>query len=96
MIPQPKLFASNPPAVFVNSQCWKGLVLTLNAENTYSAETAQSMPEPAKQLQDQPQDALLAYESASLLKGQHEILIHHNGEVYRLRLTKNNKLILHK
>lgn len=31
-----------------------------------------------------------------LLRGQREILIEHEGEVYRLRLTRRNKLILQK
>ena len=35
-------------------------------------------------------------DSLSLLQGEKEILIHHGGEVYRLRLTKNGKLILQK
>lgn len=35
-------------------------------------------------------------DSSSLLQGEKEILIHHGGEVYRLRLTKNGKLILQK
>ncbi|MBI3431828.1 MAG: hemin uptake protein HemP [Hydrogenophilales bacterium] len=34
---------------------------------------------------------------ASLLfQGSQEILINHHGEIYRLRLTRNNKLILTK
>ena len=32
----------------------------------------------------------------SLFQGRHEILICHNGEHYRLRITKNAKLILTK
>ncbi len=35
-------------------------------------------------------------DSSSLLQGGKEILIHHGDEVYRLRLTKNGKLILQK
>lgn len=35
-------------------------------------------------------------DSVSLLQGDKEILIRHAGEVYRLRLTKNDKLILQK
>lgn len=35
-------------------------------------------------------------DSSSLLQGEKEILIHHGDEVYRLRLTKNGKLILQK
>ncbi|MDP2029818.1 MAG: hemin uptake protein HemP [Thiobacillus sp.] len=32
----------------------------------------------------------------SLFQGRQEILINHNGEHYRLRITKNSKLILTK
>ncbi len=36
------------------------------------------------------------YDSQVLLRGVREIVIRHNGELYRLRLTRNNKLILNK
>ncbi len=36
------------------------------------------------------------FDSADLLRGEKEILIRHAGEVYRLRLTRNDKLILQK
>lgn len=36
------------------------------------------------------------FDSQSLLRGQREILIEHAGEVYRLRHTRNDKLILTK
>jgi hemin uptake protein HemP len=35
-------------------------------------------------------------ESADLFADRNEVQIHHDGEVYRLRLTKNGKLILNK
>ncbi|MFA7321546.1 MAG: hemin uptake protein HemP [Dokdonella sp.] len=35
-------------------------------------------------------------DSASLLQGTRELLIAHAGEEYRLRLTRNDKLILTK
>lgn len=35
-------------------------------------------------------------ESDALLKGSREVLIRHGGEVYRLRHTRNDKLILTK
>lgn len=41
-------------------------------------------------------ESLPSYDSGDLLKGAREILIHHEGEVYRLRLTRNGKLILNK
>lgn len=33
-------------------------------------------------------------QSAALLQGGREVLIHHDGQIYRLRLTASNKLIL--
>jgi hemin uptake protein HemP len=36
------------------------------------------------------------YLSEALLQGQREVLIRHGEEVYRLRLTKQGKLILYK
>ena len=38
----------------------------------------------------------LLVESVALLRGAREILIRHGGEVYRLRHTRNDKLILTK
>jgi hemin uptake protein HemP len=35
-------------------------------------------------------------DSASLLKGAREVLIQHGGECYRLRHTRNDKLIMTK
>lgn len=35
-------------------------------------------------------------DSTELLAGQREVLIRHGGEVYRLRHTRNDKLILTK
>jgi hemin uptake protein HemP len=40
--------------------------------------------------------SLREIDSARLLQGGNEILIRHGDEVYRLRLTKNGKLILQK
>jgi hemin uptake protein HemP len=36
------------------------------------------------------------YDSSDLLRGAKEVLIRHAGETYRLRLTRNDKLILQK
>ena len=36
------------------------------------------------------------WQSSDLLQGQREALIVHGGEVYRLRCTRNGKLILQK
>lgn len=38
----------------------------------------------------------LLVESTALLRGAREVLIRHGGEVYRLRHTRNDKLILTK
>jgi hemin uptake protein HemP len=37
-----------------------------------------------------------AFPTDSLFQGRQEILIDHNGERYRLRITRNDKLILTK
>lgn len=40
--------------------------------------------------------AVSEFDSARLLRGRREILIRHGGECYRLRHTRNDKLILTK
>jgi hemin uptake protein HemP len=40
--------------------------------------------------------AVPAVSTAALFKGQREIVIEHNGELYRLRITRQGKLILNK
>ena len=35
-------------------------------------------------------------DSRDLLRGQQEVRIQHDGQIYRLRLTRTGKLILHK
>ena len=58
-------------------------------------ETAESDGEPANA--DQTSDAKpRQWTSTELLDGHSEAVIVHAGEVYRLRCTRNNKLILHK
>jgi hemin uptake protein HemP len=37
-----------------------------------------------------------AFDSSGLFQGQREICIEHDGVQYRLRITRRNKLILHK
>jgi len=41
-------------------------------------------------------DNLRTLHTADLLQGAREVLIEHRGEIYRLRLTRNDKLILQK
>lgn len=43
-----------------------------------------------------PSSDPLTYDSGDLFQGAKEILIKHNGEQYRLRITKSDKLILTK
>ena len=45
---------------------------------------------------DAPSDRVRAVASEDLFQGQRELLIEHAGETYRLRLTRNGKLILNK
>jgi len=49
------------------------------------------VPQPAATI-----DTRTRIDSADLLRGGRELLIAHAGEEYRLRLTRNNKLILTK
>lgn len=35
-------------------------------------------------------------ESTKLFSNRDEVMIRHNGEIYRLRITKNGKLIMNK
>jgi hemin uptake protein HemP len=61
--------------------------------------TAANQPEPAKidQPAEQASDDLPKVVSTQeLFAGQREICIEHDGEKYRLRITRRNKLILQK
>lgn len=55
-------------------------------------QVAASQPRPAPLPSSQP----AALDSEQLLRGQCEVLIQHGHEVYRLRHTRNGKLILTK
>ena len=57
----------------------------LSSESPGSPESSAKPPHPA---------SVIATDA--LFRGQHEIFISHNGEHYRLRITKNGKLILTK
>lgn len=41
-------------------------------------------------------EAIRVITSQQLMQGQRELLIEHSGETYRLRITRNGKLILNK
>lgn len=45
---------------------------------------------------EQPSEPREAWRSEELLGGRSEVLIMHNQDVYRLRHTRQGKLILHK
>lgn len=53
-------------------------------------------PEPPQQPLKPDPLPLAALHSNELLQGRQEVLIEHAGEIYRLRVTRNGKLILHK
>lgn len=53
-------------------------------------------PENAPTPAESPQERVPEITSAALLAGHREVLIRHGDEVYRLRLTRNGKLILQK
>lgn len=57
-----------------------------------------STPLPDRQapLPGQPPSLLDTVPAELLFRGRHEVLIRHNGEHYRLRITKSGKLILTK
>ena len=74
----------------------KDAFVNVNHLNSYNNDPQSGPPRPGETEAAGSHESALAYDSGSLLKGLHEVLIHHNGETYRLRLTKNNKLILHK
>lgn len=57
-----------------------------------SAVMVQTVPEGGDDVVPPP----VVFESAGLLKGAREILIRHGGVCYRLRHTRNDKLILTK
>ena len=68
-------------------------------EQTESQPAEQSaVPDEAGSLSadDTPEEPLRTVTSAELLCGQRELLIEHEGEVYRLRVTRNSRLILQK
>ncbi|WP_147652216.1 hemin uptake protein HemP [Vulcaniibacterium gelatinicum] len=53
-------------------------------------------PRASLSLQPAPAPAPGCLDSTVLLRGAREVLIRHGGEVYRLRHTRNDKLILTK
>jgi hemin uptake protein HemP len=66
----------------------------MNQHEVYGTDSVNGLPAAAR-----PQvetESPPSFDSAELLKGGREVLIRHHGEIYRLRLTRNDKLILNK
>ncbi len=56
-----------------------------------------AMPDPALETAAPPRATTIPqWQSEQLLRGSKEVLIHHGDEIYRLRLTRQGKLILYK
>lgn len=53
-------------------------------------------PHDDSQASDHEKQAPARLCSKDLLQGRREVLIEHEAELYRLRVTRNGKLILHK
>lgn len=69
----------------------------LEASRTLTFREIEAAPSGGAPLQhDAPQDRGVQLDSRRLLQGQREIVIRHGGECYRLRHTRNDKLILTK
>lgn len=49
---------------------------------------------PAATVRGQPTPSSADLDSRELMRGAREVLIHHAGQVYRLRHTRSDKLIL--
>lgn len=45
---------------------------------------------------DRPESSTPVVESVALMSGRRELIIRHNADTYRLRVTASNKLILTK
>ena len=54
------------------------------------------MPETDQHSQPAPKQVAREISSSELLRGETELLIRHGDELYRLKLTRNGKLILQK
>jgi hemin uptake protein HemP len=50
----------------------------------------------AEASQTPPPEDLPEYDTATLFAGRREIIIHHAGAAYRMKITKQGKLILNK
>jgi len=57
---------------------------------------SETTPDPSDPVTKETTAGTVVVRSADLLKGGNEVLIEHQGSLYRLRQTRNGKLILHK
>lgn len=57
---------------------------------------AQDKPAEPNPDHNSPADSRKLIRSEELLAGSEEVLIEHEGQTYRLRVTRSGKLILHK
>ena len=66
------------------------------AHSSTPAESMSTEATPRPEEQPEPTIPLRTLRSEDLLQGQPEVLIAHGNDIYRLRLTRNGKLILQK
>lgn len=67
----------------------------MNGSNTNKQRLGESAPTETRTPVTASNGAL-SYDSETLFKGRVEIAIHHDGSVYRMRITRQGKLILNK
>jgi hemin uptake protein HemP len=77
------------------SQATRAKVFPTVTSNPRPSDSAISPGDDSQPAVGDPQSQRLV-DSAQLLQGEQELLIRHGNEVYRLRLTRSGKLILHK
>jgi hemin uptake protein HemP len=61
------------------------------SQRDYEQNTPESFPQ-----SDPVRPLIRNLTSSEILQGDSEVTISHNGEIYRLRVTRNGKLILQK
>jgi hemin uptake protein HemP len=64
------------------------------AESVFTPAPEPAQPPPGSQ--SAPDTARVTWTTAELLGQKSEVLIQHGNDVYRLRITRNGKLILYK
>ena len=68
----------------------------ITEESLVMTEDAGISEDPSEEHPGESSPKVRIIRSAELLQGEREVCIDHEGEIYRLRLTRNKKLILHK